>query len=280
MPVFVDTIASVTVLAPTRDTPISRPAEAVVADGRIEFDDVQFYDLAGDAFNVVRARFDIEGATIAYSVLQGGRFSNVPDVTGFNSYHISFDALDGTGASLRKVRIVEGTNTLRLPQQFLDHDADGVWLNVDNLSFSAGQGVTIIMDLALAGGRGRDVLRGLEGDDLLSGGRGNDRLAGGAGRDTLKGGAGNDTLDGGTGPDVLVGGAGADQFVLRARGGRDIVRDFDLDADTVLVARGADGFDALDIADTARGALVESGGARMLLVGVAADDLTADHFVF
>jgi Ca2+-binding RTX toxin-like protein len=78
---------------------------------------------------------------------------------------------------------------------------------------------------------------------------------------------------------VLIGGAGADQFVLRARG-RDSVRDFAIGEDTILVARGAQSFDALAISDTARGALVESGAATMLLVGIAAADLTADHFVF
>jgi Ca2+-binding RTX toxin-like protein len=276
---FFDTIVRLSVFAPNRSNPITRPAEAVVADGTAEFDDVKFFDINGDPFSVVRARFDIEGATIAYTILQNGRFANVADETGFNGYRITFDALDGTRAALRDVRIAPGTNTLGLPDRLLDHDATGLWLNVDNLSFSTGKGLAMILDLALTGGRGRDMLRGLEGDDLLSGGGGNDRLFGEAGRDTLKGGAGNDTLDGGAGPDVLIGGAGADQFVLRARG-RDSVRDFAIGEDTILVARGAQSFDALAISDTARGALVESGAATMLLVGIAAADLTADHFVF
>jgi Ca2+-binding RTX toxin-like protein len=131
----------------------------------------------------------------------------------------------------------------------------------------------------LNGGAGGDRLDGGAGDDVVAGDAGDDRLAGGAGADTLRGGAGDDTLSGGAGNDVLSGGGGADAFVLRERG-RDVVQDFALASDVVAVARGAQGFADLVISDTARGALVESGGAKMLLAGIAAADLTADHFVF
>ena len=46
----------------------------------------------------------------------------------------------------------------------------------------------------IAGGNGRDVLRGFGGDDRLAGKAGNDWLSGGAGKDTLSGGAGDDTF--------------------------------------------------------------------------------------
>ncbi|MGV3553115.1 calcium-binding protein [Rhizobium sp.] len=64
------------------------------------------------------------------------------------------------------------------------------------------------------GGRGNDLILGLEGDDRLDGGDGNDILYGGTGADILKGGKGNDTLWGGGGIDRLVGGKGNDTYVL------------------------------------------------------------------
>ncbi len=119
-------------------------------------------------------------------------------------------------------------------------------------------------DQTLAGGRGRDVLDGLDGDDLVRGGKGDDILIGGAdddrveggrgsdelfgddatgssgdrdaghdvllgerGDDGLTGGSGDDTLIGGRGDDLLAGEGGADVFVFGQRGfGRDSLLDF------------------------------------------------------
>lgn len=151
----------------------------------------------------------------------------------------------------------------------------------DSLSGDAGNDVLLGGDGVdtLNGGKGGDRLDGGNDGDLLLGGFGADRLIGGTGRDTLRGGEGNDTLQGGAEVDVLSGGGGADGFVLRERG-RDVVQDFDLGVDVIVVTRGAQVFADLVISDTARGAVVESGAARMLLVGVDAADLTFDQFVF
>ncbi|CAH0244973.1 Bifunctional hemolysin/adenylate cyclase [Pseudomonas sp. Bi70] len=90
----------------------------------------------------------------------------------------------------------------------------------------------------LAGGQGKDLLRGLAGndtlfgmggDDQLEGGDGNDYLSGGngsqsgSGSDILIGGNGNDVLDGEDGNDRLAGGAGDDQYYYRAGGGVDVI---------------------------------------------------------
>ncbi|WP_272493077.1 calcium-binding protein [Atopomonas sediminilitoris] len=90
----------------------------------------------------------------------------------------------------------------------------------------------------LAGGQGRDMVRGLagndtlfgmSGDDQLEGGDGNDYLSGGnggqsgSGNDTLLGGAGNDVLDGEDGNDMLTGEAGDDKYYYRANGGLDVI---------------------------------------------------------
>ena len=78
---------------------------------------------------------------------------------------------------------------------------------------------------------GNDTLIGLGGNDVLRGGGGRDRLLGQAGRDQLYGGSGRDSMFGGSGDDLLAGGSGrdrvfgdggADRFLARG-GGRDVV---------------------------------------------------------
>lgn len=56
------------------------------------------------------------------------------------------------------------------------------------------------------GGRGANVLLGLDGDDRVEGRDGDDVLIGGAGNDYLVGGAHSDVLSGGAGNDTLIGG--------------------------------------------------------------------------
>jgi hypothetical protein len=104
--------------------------------------------------------------------------------------------------------------------------------------------VTGIADgISLSGGNGADTLNGTAGEDRLLGGNGSDRLFGLDGHDRLEGGNGNDQLFGGRGNDLLIGGQGDDQleggngrdaFVLAARGGDDVIRDFDIANDILL----------------------------------------------
>ena len=106
---------------------------------------------------------------------------------------------------------------------------------------------------ALFGNGGRDVLKGGGGGDDLDGGGGKDRLSGGGGGDELRGRGGRDRLDGGGGDDVLhggggrdrlsggggddrlTGGAGADQFDFRILSGQDVVEDFEVGVDAILL---------------------------------------------
>jgi len=69
---------------------------------------------------------------------------------------------------------------------------------------------------ALSGGRGHDRLDGDAGGDTLEGGRGDDRLDGGGGTNFLFGQSGDDALFGAGGSDELFGGAGADRLASRA----------------------------------------------------------------
>ena len=132
----------------------------------------------------------------------------------------------------------------------------------------------------LQGGNGNDTLLGRTGGDRLEGGAGNDRLEGFNGRDVLNGGTGNDTLVGGRGHDTLTGGAGTDVFVFDAQSKRDVITDFDANAES-LDFRGT-GFSFADVtlSNTAGGVLVEVGNVDITLLGVAQSQIGADDFIF
>lgn len=84
---------------------------------------------------------------------------------------------------------------------------------------------------------GFEVVVGTEGDDILTAKDGeNMSLRGMGGNDDLIGGSGADALDGGQGADVLFGGGGADVFVLSSGSGTDVVEDFGLEQDRILLA--------------------------------------------
>ena len=106
----------------------------------------------------------------------------------------------------------------------------------------------------ISGGTGSDFIFGMQGDDTLTGGTGRsgfltgnvntanfdaiggnqgDFIFGGEGNDKLYGMAGNDLLSGGAGDDELWGGGGFDTFIFN--GGRDVIHDFDVGVDTVLI---------------------------------------------
>ena len=85
---------------------------------------------------------------------------------------------------------------------------------------------------------GNDFLFGGAGADDLYGGLGNDTLEGGADSDWLEGDIGDDELKGGTGDDRLFGGFGADRFVFAAGDGFDIIEDFELFTDRLVLNGG------------------------------------------
>lgn len=78
-------------------------------------------------------------------------------------------------------------------------------------------------DIVIGNGA-RNVLDGRKGGDILKGGSGADKLVGGAGKDKLFGEKGND---------VLKGGGGADKFIFEKKGGKDVIKDFADNKDTL-----------------------------------------------
>ncbi|TAG94906.1 MAG: hypothetical protein EAZ09_12465 [Oscillatoriales cyanobacterium] len=93
-------------------------------------------------------------------------------------------------------------------------------------------------DDSLYGGKGNDTLLGGNGDDVLMGDRGSDSLIGGEGNDTLYGGKGNDTLSGSLGNDCLIGGLGRDRFLLSINSDIDIITDFEVGQDLLVLGSG------------------------------------------
>ncbi|WP_084506676.1 calcium-binding protein [Geminicoccus roseus] len=144
----------------------------------------------------------------------------------------------------------------------------------------------------LFGEEGNDTLIGQIGQDWLYGGVGNDRLFGGAdddslfgddGNDRLVGEAGNDVLYGGDGDDVLTGGAGDDEFVRYENGGNDLITDFGLGDDTVLVfGESVSSFNEFKAAASQSGANVVvnfGAGQSIIFQNIVLADLTSSNVI-
>jgi Ca2+-binding RTX toxin-like protein len=103
---------------------------------------------------------------------------------------------------------------------FIERQFDGTGTAVQSTSletvdFSDGVSWTFsdLMDQAVEGTAGDDLIQGFSQGETINGGDGADEIYGHEGADTILGGAGNDELDGGDGEDSLAGGTGDD--VLR-----------------------------------------------------------------
>lgn len=274
---------NVTTYSPTLENQVTRPARATISDDAIEFDNVEFFDIAGDPYGVVAARMDFSGATLSYEIIDRSysQFANVDDETGFNGYVFDFGlGRAAPGVMIRDARIVEGLTTLAIPDDNVSQDANSLFVNVDGLRFTYGSTLTVRLGFQVKGDAGRDWLTGAEGNDVLLGQEGRDMLFGDGGRDRLFGGRGDDLLAGGFGRDTLIGGAGADQFVLESRGGVDRVTDFDPSHDRILVSTGAQAFSDLQITVRGEDIDIESGGAHLILLDIARSEVTSDLFLF
>jgi hypothetical protein len=82
------------------------------------------------------------------------------------------------------------------------------------------------------------TMRGNRRSNALSGTKDNDILKGRGGNDKLFGLGGDDMLDGGSGNNRLNGGADADTFVLNTGKGKDVVLDFEVAKDKLMLSGG------------------------------------------
>ncbi|MBX2855343.1 MAG: cadherin-like domain-containing protein, partial [Rhodobacteraceae bacterium] len=140
-------------------------------------------------------------------------------------------------------------------------------------------------DDQLFGGAGDDNMFGRANNDSLDGGEGDDRLTGNQGDDVMIGGAGRDVMVGGGGNDTMTGGEGVDFFVFLNERGEDVITDFEVGTDNILMAnrtfgdRGVE-FTDLEIAQVGADTVVTERGLQITLEGVDASTLTENDFIF
>jgi Ca2+-binding RTX toxin-like protein len=159
---------------------------------------------------------------------------------------------------------------------FIERQFDGTGTAVQSTSletvdFSDGVSWTFndLMNQAVAGTAGDDLIQGFSQDETISGGDGADEIYGHEGADTIFGGAGNDELDGGDGEDSLAGGTGDD--VLRGGAAADTLQGGD-GADTLYAGEGNDTL----LGDAGNDELHGGAGNDGLSGGDGADELFGD----
>jgi hypothetical protein len=87
----------------------------------------------------------------------------------------------------------------------------------------------------ISGKNGQDQILAGGGDDQVDGKGGDDKLFGEKGDDVVKGGDGDDLLSGGAGYDLLYGGKGEDTFLFTVKSQTDVIKDFDVFEDNIVL---------------------------------------------
>lgn len=133
----------------------------------------------------------------------------------------------------------------------------------------------------LTGNNDNNKLEGLKGADILIGNAGGDILRGGKGADVLKGQLGKDRLVGEAGNDTLLGGIGRDKFVFAASQGNDVIRDFMVGTDRLVLKGGMSILSLSEVDTDASGSddaiLVDfTGGGSVLLENILGVTDTGD----
>ncbi|WP_298862059.1 calcium-binding protein [uncultured Sulfitobacter sp.] len=210
--------------------------------------------------------------------------------------------------------------TLSLATDFTQggHAAGDTFISIENVlgsvfdDFLSGD----TADNHLEGGTGDDILRGRLGNDTLDGGDGSDtaeygdaaaavnislnsgytagshasgdtfisieNLTGSSHNDILSGEGNNNTLNGGLGNDSLRGFDGSDVFVFDASFGQDTIGDF-ADTSDMMDFRGnsqVNSFADLAVTNVGADALIVDAFGNSVLVQGAANDISADDFLF
>ncbi|MEM9262337.1 MAG: calcium-binding protein, partial [Pseudomonadota bacterium] len=213
---------------------------------------VSAYDSVGvTGFEIVSGNddsfFRIDDAGLVWLTESGAAGIANDFESGFRNLELTVEIRDAVGTT------AQGTVTLNLRDDLSDNTVTGrrgdTFYGGDgndnfigefgNETFLGGAGNDTLRAVAgenrLDGGSDNDRLIGADGRDVLVGGTGNDNLSGGDARDELTGGDGNDRLNGDGGNDILTGGAGADLFIFSLNGGMDIITDYEVGVDRILL---------------------------------------------
>ena len=126
---------------------------------------------------------------------------------------------------------------------FEDNGDDTMFGGQGDDTIDAGSGDVVFgnkgNDRLLADGS-ESIIYGNEGDDTIESGGGEDTVYGGQGDDLIRAGGLNSVLYGNVGDDTLYGGDESDTFVyMRAGHGRDLILDFEIGEDVIIVGRDA-----------------------------------------
>jgi RTX calcium-binding nonapeptide repeat (4 copies) len=128
---------------------------------------------------------------------------------------------------------------------------------------------TPVVGKTMRGNRRNNSMIGTEDNDILKGRGGNDRLSGLGG---------DDMLDGGSGKNRLSGGLGADTFVLNTGKGRDVMLDFEVAQDKLMLSGGLQ-FSELVITQVGDRTRISVGDDLLaLLKNTNANSLTSANF--
>ncbi|TYT71622.1 hypothetical protein FXO09_08605 [Microcystis aeruginosa KLA2] len=152
-------------------------------------------------------------------------------------------------------------------------DASGI----DTLNFAATTTKTINLNLGsiaaqtVTAGNLTLTLANATAFENVIGGSLNDNIIGNTLANSLSGGAGSDTLNGGLGVDTLTGGVGNDFFRLGEIGlaNRDLITDFSVPADTIILANSLDSTLAGSINPGIKGLLFNSGNVNGSVLSTA-----------
>ena len=211
--------------------------------------------------------------TISVDLLPGEGYTVVAENT-----LASLTILDGDG-ELQGDDNIEGGDGDEILQGGLGDDTVSGGLGSDRIEGNEGDDVLRgDLNSRSPGGLegGDDTLSGGSGDDRIGGKGGNDELFGDEGEDTLWGDAGDDLLDGGLGNDLLFGGPGSDRFVLTPGYGTDVIADFEVGIDSLILA-GSLSVEQLGMTQQGGGVeitLSETDEVLAMVSGVQVDDLS------
>jgi Ca2+-binding RTX toxin-like protein len=218
---------------------------------------------------------------------------------GAGSKPISQVVAENTGAALdSKIETVTTPGGIATPvvtgdADFGSNSPDRIIGTNDDDILTGGSGNDVLMGMkgndyldgslgndSLFGGKGNDILLGGSGDDALFGSRGADILNGGDGNDILLGGKGDDLLTGGLGIDTLTGGNGNDKFLLSTNSGTDIITDFEVGKDLLVLGNGLT-FSQLSITQENSSTFIRLSSNGQILAslnGVSASQINASNF--
>lgn len=220
-------------------------------------------DLRGDQGDDVYRLSKGDGADTIYD--EGGQ-----DRIEFTDVASSEVVVRREGDHLR-ITVPSTGDSVLIERQFDDTGTAVQSTSLETIDFSDGVSWTFndLMDQAVSGTAGDDLIQGFSQDETINGGDGADEIYGHEGADTILGGVGNDELDGGEGEDSLAGGTGDD--LLRGGSAADTLQGGE-GADTLYAG---DGDDVL-LGDAGNDELHGGAGNDALSGGDDADQLFGD----